>query len=153
MLNINFSLSAQKKAEEVQEITFITDFSLQIESIHVAYLVSEYITDFSLQIESILVFKFEKTVNFLRAYTYETLIEISEEELLEKEKFLPDYHTLNFLSSETAVDKVSIASIFTAVSNLLRLCRDYEVDEIHSFSLRIVRIKREDKTYFLITDY
>ena len=35
---------------------------------------------------------------------YKVLIEITEEELLEKEKFLTDYHVLNFLSSETAVD-------------------------------------------------
>jgi len=84
---------------------------------------------------------------------YKVLIEITEEELLEKEKFLTDYHVLNFLSSETAVDKVSIASVFTAISNMLRLCRDYKVDEIHCFSLRLVRIEREEKTYFLITDY
>ena len=84
---------------------------------------------------------------------YKVLIEITEEELLEKEKFLTDYHVLNFLSSETAVDKVSIASVFTAISNMLRLCRDYKVDEIHCFSLRIVRIERENKTYFLVTDY
>jgi len=84
---------------------------------------------------------------------YKVLIEITEEELLEKEKFLTDYHVLNFLANETAVDKVSIASVFTAISNMLKLCRDYKVDEIHCFSLRLVRIEREEKTYFLITDY
>lgn len=82
--------------------------------------------------------------------TYRELVSISEEALARKEKFLADYHTVRWLAKESGTNEYYVAKIAVALSNLLRLCEEYEVDEVYLVSMRIIRVRSENKTFFVI---
>jgi len=151
---INITCSVQSALSKISsEVIKIIDFPLSIESISEIHLTTSSIAEFTVYLESSSIFSYEVVRNFLKAYKYYDLAELPLEELIQKERFLADYHVLNFLMNETAVDKVSITNVLVALSNLLRLCKNYEIDEIFALSLRIARLVSEDKTYFVITEY
>jgi len=152
MFNIRFTLFA-KIAVQAKEVIVLTEFPATFEAIVEIHLTASSIAEFTIDIESLTVFSYEVVRNFLKAYKYYDLAELEIEELIQKERFLADYHVLNFLMNEAAVDKVSITNVLVALSNLLRLCKDYEIDEIFALSLRIARLVSENKTYFVITEY
>jgi len=152
MFNIRFTLFA-KIAVQAKEVIVLTEFPAIFEAIAEIHLTASSIAEFTIDIESLTVFSYEVVRNFLKAYKYYDLAELEIEELIQKERFLADYHVLNFLMNEAAVDKVSITNVLVALSNLLRLCKNYEIDEIFALSLRIARLVSENKTYFVITEY
>lgn len=82
--------------------------------------------------------------------TYRELVSIDEEVLARKEKFLADYHTVRWLARESGTNEYYVAKVAVALSNLLRLCEEYEVDEIYLVSMRIIRVKSENKVFYVI---
>lgn len=89
----------------------------------------------------------------LNKKTYKAWIEITEEDLMRKEKFLTDYHINRFLAKYSALDISSIVDVLVNISNLLRLSAEEEVDELHFTTFRVVRLVKNNKTYFLITQF
>jgi len=92
---------------------------------------------------------------FGRVYKYYDFLDVSEEDMMTKERFLADYHVLRYLERESFLDRVSVGRVAVALSNLLRLCSGYDVDELHYMSLRIIRKFSEklQKDIFVITEY
>jgi len=90
-----------------------------------------------------------------KKYTYDELLEKFADLSKIVENFLPDYFTLRYLERESILDRASIARLAVALSNLLKLCVDQKVDEIHFVTLRIRKIYSETlrKDFFVITDY
>lgn len=154
MLTIAFNLLS-KKSSVKEGISFVSDFVINIESFSEVYIAQSYTADFSISLEIFSVFVYSKTENFLKAYKYWTLAEITLEDIAKKEKFLTDYHIINFLANQTGLDKVSTTAILVAISNLLRLANSYEVDEMHFVSFRVFRKFSETigKNIFFITEY
>lgn len=89
----------------------------------------------------------------LNRRSYRVLIEITDEDMMRKERFLADYHTLQYIAKNSGLSIPDTAVAINNLSNLLGLCDTLEVDEIHAVSMRIVRITKNGKTYFLITEY
>ena len=92
---------------------------------------------------------------FGRIYKYYDLLDVSIEDMMTKERFLADYHVLRYLERESLLDRVSVGRVAVALSNLLRLCSGYDIDELHYVSLRIIRKFSEklQKDIFVITEY
>jgi hypothetical protein len=92
---------------------------------------------------------------FGRVYKYYDLLDVSIDDMMTKERFLADYHVLRYLERESLLDRVSIGRVAVALSNLLRLCAGYDIDELHYVSLRIIRKFSEklQKDIFIITEY
>jgi hypothetical protein len=92
---------------------------------------------------------------FGRIYKYYDLLDVSIEDMMTKERFLADYHVLRYLEKESLLDRVSVGRVAVALSNLLRLCSGYDIDELHYLSLRIIRKFSEklQKDIFIITEY
>jgi len=90
-----------------------------------------------------------------RIYKYYDLLDVSIEDMMTKERFLADYHVLRYLERESLLDRVSVGRVAVALSNLLRLCAGYDIDELHYMSLRIIRKFSEklQKDIFVITEY
>ena len=154
MIGIIFTLQPHQQAG-TYELTSIVDFDIDLQSISEIRLTESYICNFEIVIEVLSKYEFTSIENFLRAYKYYTLAELTLEDLAKKERFLTDYHCINFLFEESNVDKVSIAQLLIAMSNLLRLANEYNVDELHFMSMRIVRKFSEtlNKNIYFITEY
>jgi len=92
---------------------------------------------------------------FQKVYKYYELIDLTLEDLAEKEKFLTDYHVLRYLEKETWTDRVTIGRLAVALSNLMRFCSAQDVQEFHYMSLRFVKKYSEllGKDIFFITEY
>jgi hypothetical protein len=92
---------------------------------------------------------------FGRVYKYYDLLDVSIEDMITKERFLADYHVLRYLERESLLDRVSVGRVAVALSNLLRLCAGYDIDELHYVSLRIIRKFSEklQKDIYIITEY
>jgi hypothetical protein len=92
---------------------------------------------------------------FGRIYKYYDLLDVSIEDMMTKERFLADYHVLRYLEKESLLDRVSVGRVAIALSNLLRLCSGYDIDELHYMSLRIIRKFSEklQKDIYIITEY
>ena len=90
-----------------------------------------------------------------KRYKYYELLDISQEDLAQKERFLADYHVLRYLEKEACTDRVIIGRLAVALSNLLRFCSGYNIDELHYMSIRIIRKFSEilQKDIFVITEY
>jgi hypothetical protein len=88
-------------------------------------------------------------------YSYSELLTKFEDITTPAGRFVPDYYTLRYLEKEAMLDRGSVAMLAVALSNLLRLCVENEVDEIHFVSLRIRKLYYDelDKYFFVITDY
>jgi len=154
MLTIAFNLLG-KKSSVKEGISFVSDFAINIESFSEIYTAQSYTADFPISLEVFSLFVHSKTENFLKAYKYRALAEITLEDVAKREKFLTDYHIINFLANQTGLDKVSITAVLVAISNLLRLTNNYEVDEMHFVSFRVFRkfSKTMGKNIFFITEY
>lgn len=137
--------------EQVRE----ADFTVEISTEQVLHEVQVNEALFEFEITEEYFIKLVNEQNFLRAYTYKALIEISEEDIIEKERFLPDYHSLRWIAEEAGVSVVDVAKVFVALSNLLRVCDVRIVDEVHLVSLRLFRKFAEqiNKTVFIITEF
>jgi hypothetical protein len=92
---------------------------------------------------------------FGRVYKYYDLLDVSIDDMMTKERFLADYHVLRYLERESLLDRVSVGRVAVALSNLLRLCSGYDIDELHYVSLRIIRKFSEklQKDIYIITEY
>jgi len=88
-------------------------------------------------------------------YSYAELLKLYEDITKPVERFIPDYFTLRYLEKEAILDRASIARLAVALSNLLRLATENDVDDIHFMSLRIRKVYSESlqKYFFVITDY
>lgn len=137
------------------ELIYVSDFEINILSETEIILTESKTENFQLLIDIKNVFENRKIENIFKGYKYYQLVELTQEDLAQKEKFLTDYHTLNWLSREAGISKVELAEAIIALSNLLRFCAYYGVDEIHLLSLRLFR-KFSDtlkKNLFIITEY
>jgi hypothetical protein len=90
-----------------------------------------------------------------KQYTYNELIVKFQDLTQIVDNFLPDWHSLRYLQKESILDRASVARVAVALSNLLRLAVENEIDEIHLVTLRIRKIFIEEvnKDIFVITDY
>jgi hypothetical protein len=142
------------KAGGNQLIT-VCDFTIDIQAIPEIHETQRFFTDFQIPLEVLNVYDYKTTENFLRAYKYYTLIEITQEDLIRREKFLTDYHTVKFIANDGGIDRINVALSLVGLSNLLRLASEFGVDEIHAVSLRIFRKRSEvlNKDVFIITEY
>jgi hypothetical protein len=88
-------------------------------------------------------------------YSYEELLHIFEDITKPAGNFLPDYYTLRYLEKEAILDRGSIAMLAVALSNLLRLANENDIDDIHFVSLRLRRIYSQalNKYFYVITEY
>jgi len=88
-------------------------------------------------------------------YSYAELLKLYEDITKPAERFIPDYFALRYLEKEAILDRASIARLAIALSNLLRLATENDVDDIHFMSLRIRKVYSEalQKYFFVITDY
>ena len=88
-------------------------------------------------------------------YSYSELLELFADITTPADRFVPDYFTLRYLEKETILDRASVAMLAVALSNLLRLTIDNDVDDIHFVSLRIRKVYSEafQKYFFVITEY
>jgi hypothetical protein len=88
-------------------------------------------------------------------YSYDQLLTLFEDITKPADRFVPDYFTLRYLEKEAMLDRASVAMLAVALSNLLRLATENDVDDIHFVSLRIRKIYSEvlQKFFFVITDY
>jgi len=154
MLTVTVLLSGKVQIAKyylVQEVDFIVD--IQAETNTYSTIIFE--NDFQISMEVVHAYTYAKEENFLKPYKYYQLIEITLEDMMRKERFLADFHVINFLWNETTVDKVDICRLLVGLSNLLRLASAYSVDEIHALSLRILRKFSDQlkKDIFFITEY
>lgn len=139
----------------VNQLITISDFAIDIQTIPEIHETQRFFTNFQIPLEVLKVFDYRTTENFLRAYKYYALVEVTQEDLIRKEKFLTDYHSIHWIAKESGKDVVSVAEILVAISNLLRLASMYSVDEIHLISMRVFR-KYSDtlgKDIFFITEF
>jgi hypothetical protein len=90
-----------------------------------------------------------------KQYTYNEIIIKFHDLSKIVDNFLPDWYTLRYLQKESILDRASVARVAIALSNLLRLAVENEIDEIHYVTLRIRKIFIEEvnKDVFVITDY
>jgi hypothetical protein len=90
-----------------------------------------------------------------KQYTYNELIVKFHDLSKIVDNFLPDWYTLRYLQKESILDRASVARVAIALSNLLRLAVENEIDEIHFVTLRFRKIFIEEvnKDIFVITDY
>jgi hypothetical protein len=88
-------------------------------------------------------------------YSYEELINKFKDLSITTDNFLPDWYTLRYLQKESILDRASVARVAVALSNLLRLAVENEINEIHYVTLRIRKFHVEElnKDIFVITDY
>lgn len=137
------------------EITNETDFSIYLICEQIIRELSIYEQSFLIDITTEIHKKAINTQNFLKAYTYTTLIEISMNDILQKEKFLTDYHSINYLADEAGVTKVDVFRVLIAISNLLRQANSVGVDEIHLASIRVFRKYSPElkKTFYIISEF
>ena len=154
MLTVTVLLSGKVQIAKyylVQEVDFIVD--IQAETNTYSTIIFE--NDFQISMEVVHAYTYAKEENFLKPYKYYQLIEITLEDMMRKERFLADFHVINFLWNETTVDKVDICRLLVGLSNLLRLASAHSVDEIHALSLRIFRKFSDQlkKDIFFITEY
>ena len=154
MLTVTVLLSGKVQIAKyylVQEVDFIVD--IQAETNTYSTIIFE--NDFQISMEVVHAYTYAKEENFLKPYKYYQLIEITLEDMMRKERFLADFHVINFLWNETTVDKVDICRLLVGLSNLLRLASVHSVDEIHALSLRIFRKFSDQlkKDIFFITEY
>ena len=144
------------KAQTLEYVlTREVDFLVDIKAETNAYPVIILENDFQISIEILRAYTYAKEENFLRHYRYYQLIELTLEDIMRKERFLADFHVVNFLWNETTVDKVDICRLLVGLSNLLKLASVHSVDEIHALSLRIFRKFSDQlkKDIFFITEY
>jgi len=121
----------------------------------VVYLVTSTFTSlFFDQIEYASVFTITDCLGGYK-YSYAELLKLYEDITKPAERFIPDYFTLRYLEKEAILDRASIARLAIALSNLLRLATENDVDDIHFMSLRIRKVYSEalQKYFFVITDY
>ena len=121
----------------------------------VIYLVTSTFTSFLFdQIEYASVFTITDCLGGYK-YSYAELLKLYEDITKPVERFIPDYFTLRYLEKEAILDRASIARLAVALSNLLRLATENDVDDIHFMSLRIRKVYSESlqKYFFVITDY
>ncbi len=154
MLTVTVFLSGKAQTVEyilIREVDFFVDFQTEINTYPTIVLEN----NFQVAIEAICAYVYAKEENFLRHYRYYQLIELTTEDIIKKERFLTDFHVINFLWKETTVDKVDICRLLVGLSNLLRLASVRNVDEIHALSLRIFRKFSDQlqKDIFFITEY
>ncbi len=154
MFTVTVLLSGKTQVLEyalAREVDFFVD--VQAEANTYTAIILE--NNFQVTIEATCIFIYAKEENFLRHYRYYQLVELTLEDIMKKERFLADFHVVNFLWNETTVDKVDICRLLVGLSNLLRLASAYSVDEIHALSLRIFRKFSDqlDKDIFFITEY
>ncbi len=154
MLTVTVLLSGKAQTIEyvlAREVDFFVDIQAETNTCSAVILEN----NFQVAIEATCTFLYAKEENFLRHYRYYQLIELTTEDIIKKERFLADFHVVNFLWNETTVDKVDICRLLVGLSNLLRLASVYSVDEIHALSLRILRKYSDQlrKDIFFITEY
>jgi hypothetical protein len=118
------------------------------------FIYDRFVSLLSDQINYFRVFIFE---DFLAGYkySYSELLKLYEDITKPADRFVPDYFTLRYLEKEAMLDRASVAMLAVALSNLLRLATENDVDDIHFVSLRIRKIYSEvlQKYFFVITDY
>ncbi|MEM4739659.1 MAG: hypothetical protein QXS63_01085 [Zestosphaera sp.] len=142
-------------SQESKEKVYIEDFPIAIQSLIETYEGYKFFTDFQIRIEVLNRYDYSKIENFLRAYKYYQLVELTQEDLIKKDKFLTDYHTVKFIANDGGIDRINVALSLVGLSNLLRLASEFGIDEIHAVSLRIFRKRSEvlNKDVFIITEY
>jgi hypothetical protein len=147
------SLVFFKKTSESHVIENISSFSNFYSANNLSISVSS-VTNF-VSFESNISNLIENAVNFCRAYKYYTLAELTLEDIAEKERFLADYHAIKFLAEKSYLSSVDAVRLLTQLSNLLRLMSENKVDEIHLFTMRVIRKYSEilQKDIFFITEY
>lgn len=137
------------------EITNVSDFSLEILSDYAIHelLINE--TDFTIDIAREHFLKIVNTQNFLRAYTYRALIEISLDDLMARERFITDYHAIRYLATDAGITPNEVFRVLVSLSNLLREGNLHGIDEMHLASIRVVRkySAELDKTFYIITEF
>lgn len=142
-------------SQESKEKVYIEDFPIAIQSLIKTYEGNKFFTDFQIRIEVLNRYDYSKIENFLRAYKYYQLVELTQEDLIKKDKFLTDYHAVKFIANDGGIDRINVALSLVGLSNLLRLASEFGIDEIHAVSLRIFRKRSEvlNKDVFIITEY
>lgn len=90
-----------------------------------------------------------------KQYTYSEILDKFRDLTTVVDNFLPDWYTLRYIQKESILDRASVARVAIALSNLLRLAVENDIDEIHFVSLRIRKLYVEEvnKDLFVITDY
>jgi hypothetical protein len=92
-------------------------------------------------------------IDYLFKLSYSQITSITLEDFLSA-RFLPDYHTIEYLAKDAQVDRYSVSKILVSLSNLLRECKNYDVRQINAISLRIHKATmNNNKTVFVITEY
>lgn len=64
--------------------------------------------------------------------------------------FITDYYSLRYLSRQVGLSKLDIIRTITALSNLLRNCEMYEINEVFLGSIRLQKAK--DKNYWVLVE-
>lgn len=146
----DFSLSSDLSNIETvskQEIVESLDFTL--ESLEIKQIISEglnFFDDYSLNFHELI-------IEYLFKLSYSQITSIALEDFLSA-RFLPDYHTIEYLAKEAQLDRYSVSKVLVALSNLLRDCQDHDVRQINAISLRIHKaIMNNNKTVFVITEF
>jgi hypothetical protein len=146
----NFSLSSDlSNIETVYKQDIIDNFNFSFENLEIIQIISEglsFLDDYSLNLH-------EFIIDYLFKLSYSQITSIALEDFLSA-RFLPDYHTIEYLANESQLDRYSVSKVLVALSNLLRDCQEYDVRQINAISLRIHKaIMNNNKTVFVITEY
>jgi hypothetical protein len=146
----DFSLSSDlSNIETIYKQDIIDSLDFFSENLEIRQIISDgliFLDDYSLNLHELI-------IDYLFKLSYSQITSIALEDFLSA-RFLPDYHTIEYLAKEAQLDRYSVSKVLVALSNLLRDCQDHDVRQINAISLRIHKaIMNDNKTVFVITEF
>jgi len=65
--------------------------------------------------------------------------------------FMTDVYALRYISKNSLVDRKDVVRVLKALSNLLRNCKEYEINEVFLSTVRLKKVK--DSDYYILVEY
>jgi len=66
-------------------------------------------------------------------------------------EFMTDVYSIRYLTKNSVVDRKDVVRVLKSLSNLLRNCYEYDINEVFLGTIRIKKVK--DSNYYVIVEY